>query len=368
MQNFPNLQKNYDHVLIGFNLSSATFAHYLKNQNKSFCIVDSKHIGSSPIKMISSLEKRISTRVPFSPLFEVDENAAPIWGDIKKVEGPPMTFDKGNFKSFLGFGDSKIESQEAVLPYVISETHLPQLSVEDQWEKVLEDESQHLFLDQQITDIHFEEKRVDSITLNGKTTLKGENFYFFERFDFLFDKAGNQMKKIASQFGKCRWYSSVNMVIHHQDEPQEWVENQLYLLMGSKLQPCIGMLTKIHGQLVSRWEAFFPAELTADDETTGAIVKEIKKQIKRAFSFPENTKDHEHILVHDRIYADMEKVNFDNGQLSPIENLYAYSPLFEGKVGWAAEIQCGQKAAMNSSTSLSEPATESSPEEQSLSL
>ncbi len=345
MQNFPKLQKKYDHVLIGFNLSSATFAHYLKNKNESYCIVDSKHFGSSPIKMIPSLETRVSTRVPFNASFEVEETDTPIWGEIKKVDGPPLTFDKGNFKSFLGFGDLKIESQEAVTPFLSTESHIPQLQVENQWEKIINWEEDPIFLDQQITDIQLENNQVDTVTLNAKTQLRGENFYFFDHFDFLFDKLGNHMKKVASQFGKCKWYSSVNMVIHHEVEPEQWEADQLYLLMGSKLQPCLGMFSRIEGHLISRWEAFFPAELTADDETTGSLVKEIKKQFKRAFGFPEDPKDNEHILVHHRVYSDMEKFSFEGGLLPQTTNLYAFSPLFEGRPGWVSEVQSGLKAA-----------------------
>ena len=342
MTDFPKLQKRYDHVIIGYNLASMTFASELAKRGAQFAIIDAKHLGSSPIKNISSLGRNIATRVAFNPDFERSDDEAPIWGEVDLLEGPPTTFDKGQFRSFLGFGDKKISSLEAVQVFCSSKRFRPQLKVEHQWERVLQDTEQHLFLDQQVTGIHHEDSRITKLDLNGKSSISADHFYFFDHFQFLYEQLGQELKKAASQFAKAKWHSSVNLVIHHTERPEALELDDVYLLMGSKEQPCIGQFLEIDGQLVSRWESFFASELSLDAEMTGAMVKEIKKQIKRAFTFPESNKDHEHILIHDRVFADFEKSSIESGPIGHFENLYGISPLFSGHYGWVQEVRSGK--------------------------
>ena len=342
MENTQKLKKQYDHVLIGYNLSSITFAYELFKRGQSFCLLDSRHVASNSAKLIPSLETVISTRVPFNSPISNDETLdLTLFGNITHNDGPPMTFEKGSFKSFLGFGNARISALDAVSPFCQTTHCLPQLQSEDFWDKAFEYTKQNIFLDKQITDVEYCEDGITQVTLNGKTNLRGQKFYFFGQFSFLFDRLGPEMKKQTSKFAKTSWYSSVNLVIHHQNEPNGIAIDQLYLLMGSKEQPCLGQFSKINGHLISRWESFFPAELTGDSETTGAALKEIKKQIKRAFSPQGLLNGAEHILIHDHIYAELEKSGIKNGKLSHFNNLMIYSPLFKGRIGWVHEILTG---------------------------
>ncbi len=345
MQQTPKLSKRYDHVIIGYNLASLSFAYELSKKQQNFCVLDSKHINSSGAKFISSIDALVSTRVPFNgPIDDSTLELSP-FGAIEHTEGTPLTFDKGAFKSFLGFGDNNITAMDAVTPYCQVEQAHPQLQVEDYWQQALDTVETSIFLDQQITDVAYEEGNVTQITLNGKTSLSGGQFYFFDQLPFIFEKAGSAMKKQASQFGKATWYSSVNLVVHHTEEPENYELDQLYLLMGSKNQPCLGVFSRIKGHLISRWETFIPAELTPDSETTGAALKEIKKQMKRAFSPNQNLAGHDHIVIHDRVFAELEKTGIQSGKLNKFNNLGVYSSLFTNQVGWAHEIICGLSAA-----------------------
>ncbi len=347
MSDTQKLKKRYDHVIIGYNLASLTFAYELVKKQQNFCILDARHLSGSQIKFVSSIDSIVMARVPFNqPIDSESINSSP-FGALEKREGTPITFEKGAFKSFIGFGKEKVEGVEAFDPYCVTENHRPQLHVEDFWQTALTEVADHLFLDEQVTDIQFDEEGLTSLTLNAKSQLSGSQFYFFDQLPFVFEKLGNEMKKSASKFGKADWYSSVNLVMHHTEEPNQFELDQLYLLMGSKNQPCLGQFSRINGHLISRWETFIAAELTADSETTGAAFKEIKKQVKRAFATDHNLPGHEHVLIHDRIYADFSKSGLESGKFSHFNNLSIHSPLFAGPLGWAHEMICGIKAAEN---------------------
>lgn len=342
MNTSPKLLKKYDHILIGYNLTSMSFALELAKANQSFCLLDSKHLISSPFKKVSSIDKTIYSRLPFNSF---DEELTKI-SNAEQVENAVTTFDKGDFKSFLGFGDSKVEAMDAVEPYcnptAIKTTETP----EEFWDEANEALVEHIHLDQQVTDIQLEGNQVEAITLNGKTIVKGEHFYFFDQLPFLIDKVAPSIKKLASQFAKAKWFSSTNLIVHHKNTPDNVELETLYLLKGSKEQGCLGWFTQMDDQLISRWESFFQAELTADSETTGTTLKEIKKQIKRAFSKADPQDVQEHILIQNQVYADLSKSGLQNGKLSNFNNLYVYSPLISGQIGWLHERELGRLSAL----------------------
>jgi len=338
MNTSQKLAKSYDHVLVGFNIASIQFAKELHSQNLSFCIVDTKFSGSGPFKEIPSLGQEVFARVPYNSA--LDGLSEP--DNASVTSGPPLTFEKGEFRSFVGFGKNSIQERDVVDKYCQSHSLSASSTPEAFWAEVKDNLLPFLFLDQKPTDVHFEGPIVTALTLNGNTLLRGQQFYFFGHLPFLFDKVGSRAKKLASQFGKASWYSSANLIIHHTLEPKKVELNQLYLLKGSKEQACLGQFSRVGNSLISRWESFFPAELTPDNEATGACLKEIKRQVKRAFPVEESAQDSEHIIIHEQIFVDLSKLPLPGEKFGDFSNLSLCSPLLCAQVGWYHEKQLGQ--------------------------
>ena len=319
------LEKSYDYVLIGHSLATLAFAHRLQARGESFCIIDSQQVSNSCMKEIPSLETSVYTKVPFVPFTkqvdeELNSSVLDLTGNYQKVEGTPLTFEKGDFKSFLGFGDKKIDAQDEVQRYCEPESLIFDGQPETLWQTLESRCLESIFLDQQVTDILEEDGHVQAVILNGKTKVQATHFVFFEHFSFLFEQVGQKTKSIASKVAKIRWWSSAALILHHDHKPAAAELNHCYLLMGSKEQACIGMFTQIQGQTISRWESFFPGELTQDSETVGTVVKEIKKQIQRAFS--EENRPTEHIVIHSYAYGDLSHLPIQDGKVSDFNNLY----------------------------------------------
>ncbi|MCJ8277960.1 MAG: hypothetical protein MJK18_14050 [Bdellovibrionales bacterium] len=341
MNETKKLNKHYDHILVGYNLSSLTYAYRLHQKGENYCIIDSSYISLQPFKYIPSLESSVYSRVPFVPANEETPRSSSlddVLGSFESQEGTPLTFEKGDFKSFLGFGDTKINEIDAVTPYLATQNHTYPTQPEKIWQDWSEIIEANVFLDQQVTDLTWEDGNITELTLNGKTKLKGHQFTFFSHFPFLFEKVGQESKTMASKVAKVSWWSSVSLIMHHLEEPETFELNQMYLLKGSKEQPCLGQMSRINDQLVSRWESFFPVELTRDSETTGTILKEIKKPLKRAFNNPSDKKFPEHIVIHDSVFADFSKTDLKSGKLFNFNNLQICSPLFDYGVGWYSSL------------------------------
>ena len=110
-----NLKKHYDFILVGYTLGSLYWAKHLQEQGKTFCIVDNPQTSQFPIKNLSKINQNIYTRVPFlsSPQGQSwPSQLQELFAEGTEQEAPPMTFNQGDFKSFLGFGEAKIDAKE----------------------------------------------------------------------------------------------------------------------------------------------------------------------------------------------------------------------------------------------------------------
>ena len=148
-------------------------------------------------------------------------------------------------------------------------------------------------------------------------------------------------KPLAAKMKKIKWWSSVNAVLEHKEAPEKVDWESYYILMGSKELPCFGRFDRFENDhVLSRWQCFFPNELIMDSETSGAAVKEIKKQVKRAFSG-----EFQDVLlqVEQNATADLSPIPTENGKLSDFSNLKVCSPLFLAQRGWFYELVMAER-------------------------
>ena len=179
-------------------------------------------------------------------------------GTHQIINHSPLTFTKGEFQGFHGFGDRKQEAIEAIIPYCENRELKTEKSPEDFWDETSPLVEDHLFLDQEVTDIQWSGKDIKKVIFNGQTEISGQSFYFFDRLPFLFEKLGPQLKKTVRQFSKIKWYSSVNLIIHHRQKPKKFDLDQIYLLMGLKKSALFGNVFPIQQGTDLPMAVFFP--------------------------------------------------------------------------------------------------------------
>ena len=338
------IAKEYDYVLVGYNLTSLAFSNQLKTTGHSFCIVDSKQITNHKLKFITPIDDYVFTRVPFNSYNEdilendsLSEYRSQL-GVAHIDNSPPTTFEKGEFKSFLGFGEFKVEAAEQWSLFCQPNSIQYENQPEKIWLQLQNNVEESLFLDQQLTGIQCENDVIQELVLNGKTKVRASQFVFFEQLPYLFSVIGQNTKNLASKVGKVKWWSSACLLMVHSKAPAHSQFGQTYLLKGAKEQPCLGQFQKFGEKVISRWECLFPSELIHSAETTGSAIKEIKKQFKRAFPFEPENKPKEHIFVHDNTYADLSSLPLTGGKVGNINNLLVCTPHVYGQTGWLYEL------------------------------
>lgn len=368
------LSDSYEFVLLGYNIASLQMAFGLAGDQKKFCILDCKHTGNSPFKFVSALNRRLYTGLPFNSLFssELSKQEMELVGPCRQVRRSPLTFTKGEFHGFRDFGDQEVE--EAVVPYCGDQGLVTQKSPEDFLDEVIPLIEDHLFLDQQITDVCQSGQAIKKVILNGQTEVCGQFFCFFDRLPFIFEKLGREscnfitnteipptrvhdryepgprLEKLTRQFSRIKWSSSVNLIIHHRQEPGNFKLDQVYLLMGSKSQICLGMFSRIDGELISRWQSFFPSELISSPDDTGGFLRELRRQVQRAFPLlkSEESISGEFISVQSSAFADLTSLPLENGKFGGFNNLFVYSPHLNSSVGWLYDRLMGYRAYQTS--------------------
>ncbi len=339
------LSRTYEFVLLGYNMASLQMASELAEQEKNFCLVDCKHTGQQSLfKFIPELNKDIYTGLPFNTGFNRDffSFESEFLGSYQTVTRLPLTFTKGKFHNFTGFGDKKPEV--AITPYCENLELEVEKTPEDFFEEVYPLIEDHLFLDQQITDIQHSNGDIKKVVFNGQVEVGGQFFYFFDKLSFLFEKLKKPLKKTFRPFSKIKWFSSANLMIHHSQEPKEFEQDRVYLLMGLKNQPCFGMFSRVRGGLISRWQCFFPSELAESPESTAGVFKELKRQIQRAFPFFKIEESREFISLQDPALTDLGKSTLKNGKPDGFNNLFIYSPHLCNFTGWFHDRLLGHRA------------------------
>ena len=375
-KSLKKLSDSYEFVLIGCNMASLQMASGLARDQKKFCILDCKHTGNSLFKFVPALNGNLYVSLPFnSPLGELSEQEQKLIGPFRKVSHSPLSFSKGEFHGFQGFGDQKVQGHKALIPYCGDQRLVTQKNPEDFWDELTPLIEDHLFLDQQITDIHWSGREIKKLVFNGRTKVCGQFFYFFDKIPFVFEKLGceshdviretktpvtgfhgrsemgSQFKKQIRQFARIKWFSSVNLMIHHRQRPENFDLDQSYLLMGSKPQVCLGMFSRIKGELISRWQSFFPSELTLSPEDTGGFLRELRRQVQRAFPLLKKSEESingEFVSVQNSVFADLRGFSLKNGKLGDFNNLFIYSPHLNSSVGWIHDRLMGYRAYQTS--------------------
>jgi|GEM_PF-2998606 len=341
MTSTPKLQKSYDTILVGHTPGALLMANNLRAQGRSFCILDSHLFSVEPLKFFPALKQDVFTDLSFlagdatSQAPSLPNALTSSLPEPVSVAGPPLTFGKGKFKSFQGFGAAKVEAADEYLRYCKE-----CFSFADQPEALLKelhrDIEDCIFSVPKVTDLTFDGHQITEIRVNGSQSVKGKNFVFFNHLSWLLETLAKVETSLSVGLKKMKWFSTVHINYFHPIIGEDLECNTPYLLMGSKELPCLGYFRQAgENQALSQWETYIPAELTMDSETTGFAVKEIKKQVKRAFASSFGPTTAEQIVIRQKDISDLRGVA---GKLSKFENLKVISPLLEGHRGWSFEM------------------------------
>ncbi len=360
-----NKKNHYDVTFIGSNLSQLFMAYHLRKTGLKVAIIteDDKLGGSS--RLIQYKGHFFDQCVQFSPFHEdgfqnISELFTNWCEELHHSESEMIwqTYDSGKTQEFVGFGNEKPESFDALESTLAQKVYNNYNYSPGQWAHRFENvDLGDIYTLQMVTKLEVEDGQISSFILNGAknytttAVVYGNSLKEIKRL-FHHDDLGS---KLISKFAKIPAWAAVHMFLVHDSLPEKL--DYSYLLKGSKTEPCLGRFFQEQREdqvfNISRWVSYIPYDLADDDETAGQALRDIKKQIKRAF--PEL---HEGIQF-ERIYLEPNALSFveklvSGYKINKINNLWVCGPGMSPAGGLLAEFIQGQDLLLQVSQFLSE--------------
>jgi hypothetical protein len=335
------IKKSYDCLIFGGGLSGLLAAKILSKKNKSFLIVEpSEKLGgrlsgwnaneqvlSSNLNLYSQTEKNLEH---FNWLEKtIDKNI--ISGSFQTST---LHFQDGGFKSFNGFGDRSPEALDQLNKFCFENEKIEIQSYPKDWinSLVAELSEDDFITHSEITKLNFTEGSESAVSaeINGKTTVEFTNLIWavapqklLETVDA--EKIGApEAKKLKKQSGV---FDAVILNLAHQDHDFQNIDlSSVFCFYGSnqEFEPIIGTVSKNQ----SCWMTLIESEKTLDHEYMSKAIKNMKKQIKRAFPDLLDSKDlKEKIIVSESSYGQLALKESETGFLKSIPNLFCASSL-----------------------------------------
>lgn len=353
------IKKAYDALIFGGGLSGLLAAKVLTKKNKSFLIVEpSERLGGrltgwtvddkllpSNLNLYTQTEQNIAH---FGWLEETLEQSI-LDGSFQTTS---LHFQDGNFKSFNGFGDRAPEALAQLNKFCFEHEKIKVKSFPQDWiaQLVTDLSEDHFLLNSEITKVNFAELQAGgqaiSAEINGKTTVEFEHLIWAVAPQKLLDTVSGEAlgateaKKLKRQTGV---FDSIILNLAHKGlNFDDKLLNSVHCLYGSQqeFEPIIGTLARDN----SCWMTLIDTEKTLDHEFVSKVIKNMKKQIKRAFpeisDFPELK---EKIIVSESAYGQLSLKETETGFLKSIPNLFCTSslcsPLDYGLIGTLERAQ-----------------------------
>lgn len=342
------IKKSYDYLIFGGGLSGLLAAKVLIKAEKSFLIIEpSEKLGGrlsgwmADDQLLPSnlnLYSQNETNLKYFSWLEDTLGQSLIDGSYS---ANTFHFQEGHFKSFNGFGDRNPEALSQLNKFCFENEKVKIKSYPQEWisQVISELNEDHFITHSEITKLNLDETgKAISAEINGKTEVSFNHLIWAVAPQKLLDTVpaealgGPEAKKLKKHAGV---FDAVILNLAHKNynfdfESAEHLKStnldSVFCLYGSsqEFEPIIGTLTKDH----SCWMTLIDSEKTLDHEFVSKVLKNMKKQIKRAFpDLLDSPQLKEKIILSESSYGQLTLKEEDTGFLKNIPNVFCSSSL-----------------------------------------
>lgn len=339
-------QHIFDYAIIGSGIAGLTTAVRLSRETSNLILLDgADHPGgvNRPITVPTGVINNGLRHMADTPTNRAGLNFLESLLGLKVLRGsleiPPVTFEQGQLREFLGFGDRSPDFYEQMVPYANAqrlELHLEPHA----WPALLMEKFTGTFSPRSyVTKIAFAEEGA-SLTINGSKVIKATNVIYTGPVKSLGILLGDAMGARAKQkLSKNSYWTGLCLDLCHAQVQTESMA--MHILDGTtqdEMGPCAGrflpaMSTPQGMQQTSQWMTFLQEEVTEDSEIVGQSLKKIKRQIKRAHPTAFDGLIRERIMIAPMMAGTGDlKLNGDQ-TLPDLPNLWIASPSLSMEAG-----------------------------------
>lgn len=288
--------KTYDYAIIGSGLPGLILASALSRWTSNIILLDALDTYGGCHKKINTPLGPIDNGLRFFPKTISSENALLFMEDLlglKLIAGTEETnassYDNGQFKKFIGFGEQQVEFYEELSYFLSSEKYLLHYPVYTWPQLLMEKFKGHFSPRSIVTKFVSEGNQVSHVIVNGTKNIEAKQFIYCGSFKGLSVLLPNDYlsSKAKSKLNKSVYWTAICLDLCHKEIITE--NDFVHVLNGTtqdEIGPCVGQFYKSKEKpdsQYSQWISFVDEELSDDSEVAANALKKIKRQIKRAY-------------------------------------------------------------------------------------
>ncbi len=346
----------YDVVVVGAGLSGLATAASLIKKGIDVCVLESTEFAGGHSRLVYSPLGLVDNGIKFFPDTQASASALEFLNSLMStpvefgsIENGPITYQNGDLKPFVGFGKEAPDFHRE-LAYFLEPRRL-ELSrslgqmVADLGAIV----GERLYPGSIVTKYQGTSGQIQSVMVNGQKQINGREFVHAISPKFLSNLLTDEILSAPAKqkIAKADYWTILGLDIFHRGVISE--HSELHLLNGTtqdELGPCVGLFhpaipsDKVNGELLqhSQWMTFVDQESSEDPEIIGAVLKKIKRQIKRAYPEALDKMFSERILVAPLMEAELDLKYDKRGAFSGINNLWLAHGTASGEKNIVASI------------------------------
>ena len=332
----PKAQE-FDTLIVGGGLSGLLSAHVLEATGRNVLLIESMETlgGSSRIGQTKAGPVDHGLKIfPATP----ETHAALDWLETvidekierTEIDAAPVTYDDGKFKPYVGFGSATVETASEVEAYAVEKRLLLSSTPKDWVQKLAQTYTGALMTQSYATKFIVDDTFIIETLLNGTKRICAQEVVFAAPPQQLPELLGDGTlpARVRQKLNKGDFWTSVNLDIVHGHTVTD--SQAVHVLKGANEEPTIGVFhaPQADGLQVSQWLTLIPRDQVDEEELVAGALKQIKRQVKRAYESAFDGLVQERILVVPGSHGSLVGQFDPAGRLPKIDNLWIVSALF----------------------------------------
>ena len=328
----------FDSIVIGAGLEGLIAAHQLESTGRKVALIEGFDFLGGSCRPSQTPVGVVDYGLKFFPDTQETHEALDWLETIlgqkierESIDAPPVTYDSGKFKPFVGFGSEKIATAREIDAYSAGK-YLRLSTTPKDWVPLLIETFTGTLMTQSIaTKLQVDDDFVIEILVNGSKRVSGREVIFCgspAQLTRLLPET-HVPAKLRQKLTKGEFWTSANLDLVHRGQVSE--SNAVHVLKGANEEPSIGLfsppVTMENGEIaqLSQWMTFVPHDTTDDSELMASALKQIKRQVKRAYENSLEGLVKERIVVNPTSHGDLTGALADDGKWPKVNNLWVIS-------------------------------------------
>jgi glycine/D-amino acid oxidase-like deaminating enzyme len=339
--------KSAEVLVIGSNMSALLLAEHLRQAGRDVVLLEpAERFGSNHLApdlgFIPDNESARTNIAWMANLLRADAS-------LQSVDSPPVTYDEGHLKTFVGFGDHNPPAREEISFYTPN-SHLEVTPTLSQMSAGLIAEPKfQVHSRKEVTRILAVNGQIEGVEVNGDEIWRAPQVIWtlgLSRLLELFPQDAIEGKH-RQRFAKAHTWTSVMLQLRHSHSVT--MERGIHVLYGSghESDPVVGRFwpALAEGGQTSAWMTLVPGEFDEDPDSLSHALKHLKRQLKRAHPHVMADLLEEKLLVTSESHGHMKMPSQKPFVLAELKGFIFASHLLSDQRGTLAAIDVARQAS-----------------------